>query len=160
MKSSTNERSLVIIKPDAVQRSLLGQIISRFENKGLKILGMKLVQLGDLVLDEHYAHHKDKPFFDSLKRHMQSAPVVLIVLSGFNAVNAIRLIVGPTKGFEADAGRIRGDFALSGQANIVHASDSVENAEAEIKRFFSPNELVSYQKPEYPYLYSEDERRQ
>ena len=151
----TFERSLVIIKPDAIQRNLLGQIIERFERKGLQIIGLRMMQLEDLLLDEHYAHHKDKPFFDSLKKYMQSAPVVLMVLSGLNAVQAIRLIVGPTRGYEADAGTIRGDFALSGQSNIVHASDEPATAEEEIKRFFKPTDLFVYKKADFPYIYSE-----
>lgn len=148
------ERSLIIMKPDALQRGLVGEIFHRFERKGLKIVGLKMVQLEDVALDAHYAHHKDQLFFDSLKKFMKSAPVILAVISGINAVGAIRLIVGPTKGYEADAGSIRGDFAMSGQANIVHASDSSEAAEAEIKRFFKPDELFDYQKPEFPWLYS------
>ncbi|MEK7621872.1 MAG: nucleoside-diphosphate kinase [Patescibacteria group bacterium] len=153
--SNAEERSLLILKPDALQRGLVGEIFCRFENKGLKILGLKMIELEDLILDEHYAHHKDKPFFSSLKRYMKSTPVILLVLSGIKAIQAIRLIVGPTRGYEADAGSIRGDFAMSGQSNIVHASDSVENAEQEIKRFFTPAELFDYQKPDFPWLYSD-----
>lgn len=152
------ERSLIIIKPDAIQRSLLGQIIHRFERKGLRIIGLKMVKLGDVLIEEHYGQYKDRPFFDSLKRYMTSAPVALIVLSGINAIKAIRLIVGPTKGYEADAGSIRGDFALSGQSNVVHASDSLETAMVEIERFFSEVELQEYEKPEYPYMYADDEK--
>ena len=153
------ETTLVIMKPDAVQRNLLGEIVHRFERKGLKIVGLKMMKLNDIVLDEHYALHKDKPFFGSLKRYMQSAPVIALALSGMNAVGAVRLIVGPTKGYEADAGSIRGDFSVSGQTNIVHASDSPETARDEIKRFFSDDELFDYQRTDYPYLYGEDERR-
>ena len=149
------ERSLIILKPDALQRGLAGEIFHRFERKGLKIVGLKMIELEDLILDEHYAHHKDKPFFGSLKHYMKSAPVILLVLSGIKAIQAIRLIVGPTRGYEADAGSIRGDFAMSGQSNIVHASDSAENAEVEIKRFFKSHELFDYQKPDFPWLYSD-----
>lgn len=149
------ERSLIIMKPDALQRGLVGEIFHRFERKGLKIIGLKMIELEDIMLEGHYAHHKDKTFFDSLKKFMKSAPVVLAVISGINAVGAIRLIVGPTKGYEADAGSIRGDFSMSGQANIVHASDSPASAEVEISRFFRPNELFNYQKPEFPWLYSD-----
>jgi len=149
------ERSLIILKPDALQRGLTGQILHRFERKGLKIVGLKMIELEDLIIDEHYAHQKDKPFFVSLKHYMKSAPVILLVLSGIKAVQAIRLIVGPTRGYEADAGSIRGDFAMSGQSNIVHASDSAENAEVEIKRFFKSHELFDYQKPDFPWLYSD-----
>lgn len=152
------EKTLVIIKPDAIQRNLLGEIISRFEKKGLKVNGLKMLQLEDVVLDEHYSHIKDKPFFPGVKAFMQSTPVVVMVLSGVNAVSATRLIVGPTKGYEADAGSIRGDLSISGQSNVVHASDSVENAEEEVKRFFKENELFSYEKIDYEILYAEDER--
>ena len=152
------EQTLIIIKPDALQRSLLGEIVSRFEKKGLKIIGMKMMQLGDVVLDEHYSHHKEKPFFAGLKKFMQSSPVVVMALSGFNAVSAVRLIVGPTKGYEADAGSIRGDLSISGQANIVHASDSPENARAEIGRFFKADELFSYKKADFEFVYGEEER--
>ena len=152
------ERSLIIIKPDALQRNLLGEIVHRFERKGLQIIGMKMTKLSDITLDEHYAHHKDKPFFASLKNYMQSSPVVVMALTGFNAVKAVRLIVGPTKGYEADAGSIRGDFAMSSQTNIVHASDSPENGEMEIKRFFDDSELFDYRKPDYEFVYGEEER--
>jgi nucleoside-diphosphate kinase len=153
MKHPKEEKTLIIIKPDAIQRSLLGEVVSRFERKGLKIIGSKMTRISDLTIEEHYAHHIDKPFFNSLKQHMQSAPVVLLVLSGINAIASVRLIVGPTKAYEADAGTIRGDMGLSGQANIVHASDSVKSAEIEIKRFFSDDELFDYIKPESKYLY-------
>jgi nucleoside-diphosphate kinase len=153
MKHPKEESTLIIIKPDAIQRSLLGEVVSRFERKGLKIIGNKMMRISDLAVEEHYAHHIDKPFFDSLKQHMQSAPVVFLVLSGINAISSVRLIVGPTKAYEADAGTIRGDLGLSGQANIVHASDSLESAEAEIKRFFKEEELFNYVKPEAKYLY-------
>lgn len=152
------EKTLIIIKPDALQRCLLGEIISRFEKKGLKIIGMKMIKLEDALLDEHYCHHKGKPFFESLKNFMKSAPVIVMVLSGLNAINAIRLIVGPTKGYEADAGSIRGDFSISGQANIIHASDSKENAEKEIYRFFNEDELFEYRKVDYEFVYGEEER--
>ncbi len=152
------EKSLIIFKPDALQRNLLGEIIHRFEKKGLKIIGLKMMQLEDILLEEHYEHHKDKPFFDSIKRYMKSAPVVVMAISGFNAVNAVRLIVGPTKGYEADAGSIRGDFSMSIQTNIVHASESQEIAETEIARFFKPNELFDYKKIDFEFIYGEDER--
>lgn len=117
------EKTLVILKPDALQRNLLGEIIRRFEHKGLQVVGLKMIQMGDILIDEHYAHHKDKPFFNSLKNFMKSAPAIVMVLSGINAISAVRLLVGPTRGHEADAGSIRGDYSLSGQSNIVHASD-------------------------------------
>lgn len=149
---------MIIIKPDALQRGLLGEIMGRFERKGLKIVGMKMIQLEDVMLDEHYVHHKDKPFFDGLKKFMKSAPVVAVVLEGLEAISAVRLIVGPTKGRAADAGSIRGDLGMSGQANLVHASDSEDNAEAEVKRFFKEEELFEYTKGDWEWVYGEEER--
>jgi len=154
------ERTLIIVKPDALQRNLLGEIIHRFERKGLRIVGLKMMELEDILLDEHYSHHKGKPFFESLKNFMKSAPVVVIVLSGMNAINATRLIVGATKGYEADAGTIRGDLSISGQANIVHASDSPEGAESEIKRFFTFEEIFNYKKADFEFVYGEEEREE
>lgn len=152
------ERTLIIVKPDALQRNLMGNIVSRFEQKGLKIIGMKMIKLEDILLDEHYSHHKDKPFFDGLKKYMKSSPVALMVLEGLEIIEAVRLIVGPTKGRAADAGSIRGDLSMSQQANLVHASDSVENAQAEIKRFFEDKELFTYIKGDWEWVYAEDER--
>lgn len=154
------ERTLIIIKPDAVQRSLLGEIIGRFERKGLKILGLKMMQLGDEKLDEHYSHLLGKPFFPRIKDFMKSTPVVAMVLEGVDAVNAVRIIVGPTKGREADAGSIRGDLSMSIQTNVVHASDSLENAKAEILRFFKDEEVFAYQKVDLSFVYSDDELSQ
>lgn len=151
------EKTLIIIKPDALQRNLLGEIIARFEKKGLKIIGLKMMELGDVLLEEHYSHHRDKDFFSSLKMFMKSSPVVLVVFEGPNIIKSVRLIVGPTRGYEADAGSIRGDFSMSAQYNIVHASDSKENAEIEIKRFFKPEELFDYQKMDFDWVYSEEE---
>lgn len=156
MSHAKEERTLIIMKPDTLQRSLVGQIINRFERKGLRIIGMKMMRLEDVMLDEHYAHIKDKPFFQGIKDYMKSAPVIVMTLSGINAVAATRLIVGPTKAYEADAGSIRGDFALSMQSNIVHASDSVENGEAEVKRFFNEEELFEYEKQDFAYVYADE----
>jgi nucleoside-diphosphate kinase len=144
------------MKPDTLQRSLVGQIIHRFERKGLRIIGMKMMRLEDVMLEEHYAHIKDKPFFVGIKNYMKSSPVVVMALSGINAVSATRLIVGPTKAYEADAGSIRGDFSLSMQSNIVHASDSLENAESEVKRFFTDEELFEYEKNDFAYIYADE----
>ncbi len=150
------ERSLIIIKPDAIQRSLVGKIITRFEEKGLKLIGMKMMQLEDALIEAHYGHLKEKPFFPSIKKFMQSAPVIVFAVSGINAVNAVRLIVGPTKGYEADAGSIRGDYSLSTQSNVVHASDSKENAEQEIERFFAPYEILDYDKVDTKFVFADD----
>lgn len=152
------EQTLVIIKPDALQRNLLGEIVHRFERKGLKIIGLKMMQLDDVLLEEHYVHHKDQDFFEGLKRFMKYSPVVVMALEGVNAIRAVRLIVGPTKGSEADAGSIRGDLSMSKPTNLVHASDAPETAKQEIRRFFSPQELFQYRKIDLEMVYGEDER--
>ncbi len=150
-----NERVLVIIKPDAIQRNLVGEIIGRFEKKGLKIDGLKMLTLEDVLLEDHYKHIKDKPFFAGIKTFMKSSPVVVIALSGIGAVDAVRIIVGPTKSYEAPGGTIRGDLAMSIQSNVVHASDSVENGIDEVNRFFSEDELFSYQKIDQQMVYAD-----
>ncbi|MBI4449767.1 nucleoside-diphosphate kinase [Candidatus Uhrbacteria bacterium] len=152
------QRTCVLIKPDALQRNLLGEIIRRFEQKGLKIVGLKMVQLSDLKLDEHYAHHRDKPFFAGLKHFMRSAPIIAMVLEGLDAIDTVRTIVGPTKGRTAPAGTIRGDLAMSTQANLIHASDSTAAAEQEVRRFFNADELFTYEKMDAAWVYGDDER--
>ncbi len=149
------EKSLIIIKPDAVQRNLTGEIIKRFEQKGLKIIGLKMMTVEDAVLEEHYAHIKDKPFFPGIRDFMKACPVIVVALEGINAISAIRLLVGPTKAWEATAGTIRGDFSLSTQSNIVHASDSVESGIAEVSRFFNMEELFTYEKIDVDFIYAE-----
>lgn len=149
------EKSLIIMKPDAVQRNLVGEVIGRFERKGLKIIGLKMMTVEDTIVEEHYAHIKDKPFFPGIKNFMQSCPVIVMALEGINAVSSIRLIVGPTKGYEADSGSIRGDFSLSTQSNIVHASDSVEDGIVEVKRFFKEDELFNYKKVDTDFIYAD-----
>lgn len=149
------EKSLIIIKPDAIQRNLMGEIVSRLERKGLKIIGLKMISIDDAKLDQHYAHIKDKPFFPGIKDFMKFCPVVVIAVEGVNAISAIRILVGPTKSWEADAGTIRGDYSLSTQSNIVHASDSVENGEIEVYRFFDLNELFEYPKVDVDFVYAE-----
>lgn len=152
-----SEKALIIIKPDAIQRNLVGEIIGRFEKKGLKINGVKMMSLGDAMLEAHYEHIKDKPFFSGIKDFMKSSPVVVMALSGVEAVSAIRIIVGPTKASEAPAGSIRGDLAMSIQSNVVHASDSVENGEKEVARFFEDDELFSYEKIDQALIYSDSQ---
>ena len=159
MAHQKEERSLIILKPDCVQRGILGQIIERFERKGLKVAGLKMVQLTDAELSGHYAPHKDKPFFASLTKYMKSAPVVLMVITGIKAVEAVRLIVGPTKGYAADAGSIRGDFSMSGNVTIVHASDSVEAGRSEVSRLFTESEIFDYNRADFMHVYGEDELR-
>lgn len=155
MSKPSSERTLIIVKPDAVQRNLVGEIINRFERKGLKIVGIKMMSIEDTVLEEHYAHIKDKPFFPGIRDFMKSCPVIVLALEGINAVSSVRLLVGPTKAWEADAGSIRGDFSLSTQSNIVHASDSIESGEVEVKRFFSGEEIFKYTKIDADFVYAE-----
>ena len=155
MSESQTERTLVIIKPDAIHRGLLGEIMQRFERKGLSIVGMKMMRAHDELLEDHYSHHADKPFFEELKNYMQETPVVVVALSGINAIQATRLIVGPTAGYEADAGSIRGDLAMSIQSNLVHASDSSESAEEEVARFFRDEELYEYTRNDFSVVYSD-----
>lgn len=150
------EKTLIIIKPDALNRGLVGEVVGRFERKGLKIVGMKMIRLEDAILDAHYAHIADKPFFAGIKNFMKASPVVVMALSGINAVSATRLIVGPTRAYEADAGTIRGDLSLSTQSNIVHASDSVENGTAEVERFFETHELFDYKRNDFDFINAEE----
>jgi nucleoside-diphosphate kinase len=155
MTRPNGEKSLIIIKPDAVQRNLIGEIISRFERKGLKIVGMKMMGIGDALLEEHYAHIKDKPFFPGIRDFMKASPIIVMAIEGINAISAIRILVGPTKAWEATAGTIRGDFSLSTQSNIVHASDSIENGEIEVNRFFNKDEIFEYKKIDTNFIYAE-----
>jgi nucleoside-diphosphate kinase len=156
MTHPKEEKTLIILKPDAIQRGLVGEVVARFERKGLKIVGMKMIQLGDVLLEAHYAHIKDKPFFEGIKNYMKSSPVIVMALSGIGAVEATRLIVGPTKGYEATAGTIRGDFSLSTQSNIVHTSDSIENGVAEVTRFFKDDELFAYKRNDFNFINAEE----
>lgn len=151
------EKTLVILKPSAVVRGIMGEVISRFERKGLIIIGMKMMRLSDKLLKEHYAHLVDKPFFPSLVRSMQASPVVVLCVKGVDAVAVVRKMTGVTNGRNADTGTIRGDYSMSGQQNIVHASDTPENAEKEIRRFFDDGEITDYMPQTIAALYAEDE---
>jgi nucleoside-diphosphate kinase len=131
------ERTYIMIKPDAYKRKLIGKIISKIEDKGYSITNMKMMMLNEDVLKEHYSHLADKPFFKDIVNFMTSGPVVGMIVEGEGAVMGMRTLMGPTKWFEALPGTIRGDFASSTQENLVHGSDSAENAEIEILRFFS-----------------------
>lgn len=152
------ERTLVIFKPDALNRALVGEILHRFERKGLKIVGMKMIYLDDELLDEHYSHLKDKPFFPRIKKFMKSAPSILCVLEGNNVISVVRNLVGVTRGYDAASGTIRGDYSLSGQCNVVHASDSLVAADIEIARFFKDHDLFNYEKVDLNFVYAEDEK--
>lgn len=151
------QRTLVLLKPDTLQRGLVGEIVHRFERKGLKVVALKMIAASDAILEEHYAHHKDKPFFASLKKFMMSAPLVGMILEGKDAVKVVSKMAGATNGREADYGTIRGDFSISQSNNIVHASDSEEAAKEEIHRFFGEDEIHDWDRAISPYLYGEDE---
>ncbi len=156
MAHPKEEKTLIILKPDAVHRGLMGEVIGRFERKGLRIVGMKMIELEDALLEAHYAHIKDKPFFSGIKTFMKTSPVVVLALSGINAVAATRLIVGPTKAYEGAAGTIRGDLSLSTQSNLVHASDSIENGIVEVERFFKGDELFGYKRNDFDFISAEE----
>ena len=151
------EQTLVLLKPDAVQRALLGEIMHRFERKGLKVIGLKMIQMDEVLAKDHYGKYADKPFFAGLRDFMGSAPIVAIAISGINAVRVVRMLIGSTKSYEAAPGTIRGDFAMSMQSNLVHASDPDENPGEEIKRFFTEKELFSYKKINFDLLHAPDE---
>ena len=137
------EQTLILIKPDGVQRGLVGPILARFEARGLKIAGLKLLQVPTDLAERHYAIHQGKPFYDGLIRYITSGPVVAMVLEGTNAVGAVRKTVGATKSSEAEPGSIRGDFALEIGRNLVHASDAPETARDEVQLWFGAD-LVAY----------------
>jgi nucleoside-diphosphate kinase len=139
-----SERTLILIKPDGVQRQLVGRIIDRYESRGLRIAGLKLVQVERAQAEEHYAVHADKPFFPGLVEFITSSPLVAMVVEGTNAIAVCRAINGATRPHEAAPGSIRGDLALETGMNLVHASDSVENATGEIALWFDATELVDY----------------
>lgn len=152
------EQTVVLVKPDAVQRGLIGAIISRLEKKGLKLVGVKMMELADELLDEWYGHHKGKPFFNELKEFMKSSPTVAMLWEGLEAVEAVRILCGTTKSRVAEAGSIRGDLAMSQQQNLVHASDSVETAKKEKSMIFSKEEIFDYRHGGYHLIYSSEER--
>ncbi|HMG75302.1 MAG TPA: nucleoside-diphosphate kinase [Pyrinomonadaceae bacterium] len=153
------EKTLLIIKPDALARGLVGHVISRLEQKGLKLAGCKMAQLERSVLDEHYAHLVDKPFYERIAIFMGSLPVLLQCWEGVEAVSVVRTIAGVTNGREAAPGTIRGDLSMSVQCNLIHASDTLESAQAEIARFFGPSEIFNYQAPLEHLTYAYDELR-
>ena len=151
------EKTLVILKPCTIQRGLIGEIISRFEKKGLILCGMKMTWLTDDLLSEHYAHLREKSFFQRVKDAMAVCPVIVCCWKGVDAVQVVRTLAGATNGRNAAPGTIRGDYSMSVQENIVHASDSLETAEIELKRFFREDELFDYKMNYFPSLYANDE---
>lgn len=151
------EQTFVILKPSAIQRFLVGEIMSRYQRKGLIIKGIKMMQLDEKILREHYAHLVDKPFFPSIVKSMTATPVIVLVLEGKDAVSVVRAMTGVTNSRNAAPGTIRGDFGMSGQENLVHASDSPENAAIEVNRFFKPEELFDCKPLLLDTLYGEGE---
>lgn len=151
------EQSVVLVKPDGVQRGLIGEVISRFEKKGLKLVGIKMVTLEDELLDEWYAHHKDKPFFPSLKSYMKSYPVVAMLWEGHEVIVTIRKMVGITLSREAEPGTIRGDYSMSQQYNIVHASEDSDAAQKEKGLIFKENEVFEWEKKDLEQVYLPNE---
>ena len=151
------ERTFVIIKPCSLQRGLVGDIISRFEKKGLKIVALKMYRFTKEKCAEHYAHLVSKPFYPIIEQSMMAAPVILCCLEGIDAVEVVRTMTGSTNGRKALPGTLRGDFCMSHQENVVHASDSLESAEAELRRFFTDEDYFDYDTPQMPFLYAADE---
>ena len=147
------QQTLIIVKPDGVQRGLIGKIISRFENRGLQIIGMKMMRISQALAQDHYAVHKGKPFYDGLIRFMTGGPVVVLALQGNNAIEVSRKMMGATFGCKAEPGTIRGDFGLSSSFNLIHGSDSPEAAAAELARFFSRTELMEYKLTSLDWVY-------
>lgn len=151
------EQTLVILKPSAIQRSLVGEVIKRFEQKGLMLTGLKMIQLDDKILDEHYAHLVERPFFKRIKDSMMITPVIVSCWKGKDAVRVVRNMTGSTNSRDAVPGTLRGDFSMSMQENIVHTSDSVENAKEELARFFKEGEIFEYSNVLTPFFYANDE---
>ena len=147
------ERTYLMIKPDGVQRGICGEIVSRFEKKGLKLVAMKLMVIPKEVAENHYGEHKERPFFPSLINYITSGPVLAMVWEGESAVSVCRNMMGKTNPKESAPGTIRGDYGMQTGMNIIHGSDSVESAEREISIFFRPEELVSYEKTIQSWIY-------
>jgi nucleoside-diphosphate kinase len=152
------EKTVVLIKPDAFQRGIVGQILARFERKGLKIVGMKMYRMSPKLAKEHYSHLVGKPFYPGLEKFMTKDPILVFAVEGQEAVEVVRKIVGVTNSRKADAGTIRGDFSMSTGRNTIHASDSLETAKKELARFFKPEELFDYKLEAWDYIYAEDEK--
>ena len=152
------ERTLIIAKPDAVQRGLIGSIITRMEQKGLKLIGMKMTTLDEARLRTHYAEHTEKPFYAGLEEFMKSSPVVLMAWEGYECTSSVRILVGSTNPRQAEAGTIRGDLAIGTGRNLIHASDSKESGTKEVANFFDKDELFHYDKSEYAHIYEGHER--
>jgi len=153
------ERTVVLVKPDGVQRGIIGEIIHRFERKGLRLSALKMVSLDDELLDEWYSHHKDKPFFPGLKSYMKSYPVVAMLWEGTEAVSTVRKMIGITKARDAEPGTIRGDFAMSQQYNLIHASEDGAAAKREESLMFNGDEILHWIKSDYEHIYIDEEKQ-
>ncbi len=151
------QRTLVLLKPDCVQRRLMGKIISRFEDKGMNIIGMKMIRVTAEMSREHYAEHVDKPFYRSLEEFITSAPVLAMAIEGLEVISVVRDILGATNGLKAAAGTIRGDFSSSRQMNLVHASDSEESAARELKLYFDDSQFCGYEPVAVAFMRATDE---
>lgn len=151
------EKTLVIIKPGAIQRGLIGEVIHRFERKGLQLCGLKMMQLSDEILIEHYAHLAQRSFFKRIKDSMMITPVIVCCWKGIDAVHIVHAMAGVTNGREAAQGTIRGDFSVSVQENIIHTSDTIQNATVELARFFSDDEIFEFEQMSLNFLYANDE---
>lgn len=151
------ERTLVIIKPCSLQRGLVGEIITRFERKGLRISALKMYAFTKEKCAEHYSHLVQKPFYPIIEKSMMASPVILMCLEGVDAVEVVREMTGSTNGRKAAPGTVRGDLCMSHQENIIHASDSKENAKIELERFFSEEDYFEYESRQMPFLYADDE---
>ncbi len=147
------DRTLVMLKPDAVARGLIGRIIARLEAKGLKIVALKMARLGTALAERHYAEHKGKPFYEPLIRFVTSGPTVFLILEGKDAVAVVRKMAGATFGPAAEPGTVRGDLGMSNRFNLIHGSDSPEAAAAEISLFFTPGELIEWNPAAWPWTY-------
>ena len=152
------ERTLILVKPDGLQRRLAGKLIARIEDKGLKLVGLKMLQVTRELSREHYAEHVDKPFYPLLEEFITSGPVIAIVAEGPEAVSVVRVMLGPTNGRDAAPGTIRGDFGLSRQMNLVHGSDGPEAAQREIGIYFRPEELIEFETTLGGWVCAEDEK--
>ena len=150
------ETTLLILKPDTVKRRLIGRVISRFEDRGLKIVGLKMMKIDEALAERHYGVHKDKPFYPGLIRYITSSPVIVFAVAGPRAVEVCRKMMGATFGWKAESGTIRGDFGISNSFNLIHGSDSTESAAHEIELFFG-GELLDYDMPDDVTIFDPEE---
>jgi nucleoside-diphosphate kinase len=153
------EKTVVLVKPDGLQRGLIGEIVSRFERKGLKLKGIKMVRMTRDLLEQWYEQYKNEDFFDDIAEYMSWTPIVAMVWEGYSAIGVVRRIVGTRKGYEAEAGSIRGDLGMSGGNNLIHASDAPKTAKREMEILFNKDEVFEYKTVTEDLIYSADERK-